>query len=87
MALTNDDLKKIKGLIDQSLDERNVATKQDLAQTEQRLTQKIEETREGIVQDINDYLHDELYPLLDTHEKRLKRVEKHLDIPPFPTKS
>ncbi len=60
--ITDADIKKMKGVF---------ATKDDLATMEKRL-------KKEIVNDIADYMQDNVIPLLNQNEKRLDRLEKHI---------
>ncbi len=64
--ITDADIKKLKAVF---------ATKDDLVSMEKRLKKEI---RKEIVGDIVDYMQDNVLPLLNEHEKRLDRLEKHV---------
>jgi hypothetical protein len=51
-------------------------------QVKQELSDKIDRAKEEVIQNVADTLHDDILPLIEKHDKRLDRVEKHLDLPP-----
>lgn len=61
---TKDDLKAMEDRQD-----RKYATKDDLKQ-------ELENTKKDIVQEITDFLQDNILNLLNEHERRLDRLEK-----------
>jgi hypothetical protein len=60
--ITDTDIKKLKTVF---------ATKDDLIGMEKRL-------KKEIVGDIVSYLHNNILPILNEHEKRIDRLEKHV---------
>ncbi len=60
--ITDADIKKLKAVF---------ATKDDLGAMEKRL-------KKEIVNNIADYMQDNVIPLLNQHENRLDRLEKHV---------
>lgn len=60
--ITDADIKKLKAVF---------ATKDDLVVMEKRL-------KKDIVKDVVDYLQNTILPILNEHEKRLDRLEKHV---------
>jgi hypothetical protein len=82
--LTQDDLKAIKALLDEKL--KNHPTKMELQETLANQTkdfeQKLGQQTKDILQGVADSVADDLIPLLDKHDKRLERLEKHTNHPP-----
>ena len=70
---TKDDLMSIKNDISSMENSFNqkFATKNDLVSMEKRL-------RKDIVDDMTYYLQEHVIPILNEHEKRLDRLEKHV---------
>ena len=60
--ITDADIKKLKAVF---------ATKEDLGTMEKRL-------KKEIVNNIADYMQDNVIPLLNLHEKRLDQLEKNV---------
>ncbi len=62
IMITDADIKKLKAVF---------ATKEDLGTMEKRL-------KKEIVNNIADYMQDNVIPLLNLHEKRLDQLEKNV---------
>ncbi len=69
--ITDADIKKLKTVFATKDDLKQFATKDDLAATEKRLEKKI-------IDGVAEYMQDNIIPLLNQHEKRLDRLEKHM---------
>ena len=74
--ITDDDIKKLKGVFATKDDLNRFATKDDLETMEKRL-------KKEIVSDMAEYMQNNVIPVLNQHEKRLDRIEKHIG--GFPT--
>lgn len=72
---TKDDLKQLSKGFDGKLEK--------LSQT---FDQKLDDMKTAILDGVRSYLETSITPLLHNHEKRIHRVETHLDLPPLPTR-
>ena len=44
---------------------------------------ELSKTREEIVRQVGDIIHDKLFPYLNIQDRRISRVEKHIGLPPL----
>jgi len=83
--ITDDDIKKLKGVFATKDDLNRFATKDDLNRfaTKDDLETMEKRLKKEIVSDMAEYMQNNVIPVLNQHEKRLDRIEKHIG--GFPT--
>lgn len=79
-------LEKLSQRFDQKLGQQNKGFDEKLAKLGQTFDQKLEDVKTAILDGVRSYLETTITPLLHDHEKRIHRVETHLDLPPLPVR-
>ena len=69
--ITDADIIKLKRVFVTKDDLKRFATKDDLIEMETRI-------KTDVIKGVADYLQEHIFPVLNEHEKRLDRLEKHV---------
>jgi len=72
--ITDADIKKLSKVF---------ATKDDLLRLKGDLLGEMSKMRRGILDDLEEFFHDQIMPQFENHERRISRSEKCLKLPPF----
>lgn len=78
--ITDDDIKKLKSVFATKDDLNRFATKDDLNRfaTKDDLVAMEKRLKKEIVDDMEDYIQNNVVTLLNQHERRIDRLEKHV---------
>lgn len=80
---TKDDLKKSLTPYATKVDLKIYATKEDLLRLKGDLLGEMSKLRQGILEDLEIFFHDQIMPIFENHDRRITRLEKHTKLPPF----